>query len=206
MKLFLISIFTLLFISGCTSDKDVVYSKPINHWVSKINNNIDESNLDLAYDNFLSLSAEHREYKKNSNLLLKIILSYIEDNNVEKSNKLLDVYLSRYGNDSNVDYIHFIKIKANHNSIDLTYRNQVKIIRTIDMCDSFLNTFKDSKYTKDVIDLKNSLTIKKNQINCHILEYYEKKDQDIGCSLYKKKIDPNFLDNQPKNFFRNLFE
>lgn len=206
MKIIFISLFILLTMSGCISDKELTYSKPINQWVSQINNNIQNSELDAAYTDYLSLSTEHREYNENSDLLLKIIFAHIKENEDVQSNQLLDEYLLKYCSASNIDYINFIKIKSKYKSIELSNRNQVKITKTITLCNSFLNTYKDSKYLPEVVDFKKSLVDKNNQINSHIMEYYKRKHQDIGESLYKNKIEDNFIDHNDNSFIRNLFE
>lgn len=186
----------VIILNACSSTKN--NEKNIKNFETKYN----EALLELKNKNF-SISAEKFE-----NLILNsedtegktIILSafaYYKAKKYDLSLNLIDVFEKEFPLNNNIVYMNYLKILNNFDKIKYVGRNTDIAKKTYDLCNNFLNKYKDNIYTEDIITKKE---IMKNYVVANEMMV-------VRYNLSKSNFIPALerLDNIKNNYDNSLF-
>ncbi len=136
--------------SACSqkSEKVKEFDKPALYWYNKMIKEISTGYLEDADDTYISLESEHRNSPLLSTALLVLANAHIDEEEYELANFYLDEYIKRYALSKNIDYVRYLKIKANFQGFAYDLRDQQLIEDTIAQIEEFRKKFsKISVYT-----------------------------------------------------------
>lgn len=183
--------FTL--ISCSSKEKSQEYGQPAIYWYNKITKEIATGDLEAADDTYISLESEH----KNSPLLptsLQILANaHIVEEEYALANFYLDEYTKRFGVSKSIDYIRYLKIKANFLSFSSQFREQNLITDTQKEIDDFIAKFPNSPYMPLVDTINARLAMAKASFDNEIAELYKRVDKPKAAEFYEQKVSKNWV-------------
>ena len=185
-----------LFFSACSQKSDEVqeYNKPAIYWYNKMAKEIAYGDIDAADDAYTSLLSEH----KNSPLIptsLQILANaHIDEEQYLLANYYLDEYIKRFVLSKNIDYVRYLKIKANFLSIPERFREQELINTTITESNEFIKKFPTSAYLPLVNTINSRLYMAKASLDKEIAELYQRIDKPLASEFYNEKVEKNWVE------------
>lgn len=197
INVFLIGSSALLF-TACSQKSDEIqeYNKPAIYWYNKMVKEIAFDDIDAADDAYTSLLSEH----KNSPLVpvsLQILANaHIEEEQYLLANYYLDEYIKRFVLSKNIDYVRYLKIKANYLSIPERFREQQLVHDTIDQSEAFMKNYPTSAYMPLVQTINSRLYMAKAALDKEISELYERIDKPVAAQYYNEKVEKNWVDKE----------
>jgi outer membrane protein assembly factor BamD len=201
------------FLTACSqkSEKSQEYDRPALYWYNKMIQQISTSYLEDADDTYTSLESEHRNSPLLPTALLILANAHIDDEEYELSNFYLDEYIKRFALSKNIDYVRYLKIKANFLGFSNELREQQLIEDTIIEIESFQEAFPKSPYMPLVNTMNARLAMAKASLDKEIAELYERVDKPKASKYYKEKVkkswvEPNEIEAVDVPFYRYPFE
>lgn len=202
-----------LFFSACSQKSEELqeYNKPAIYWYNKMIKEIAWDDIDAADDTYTSLQSEH----KNSPLIpvsLQILANaHIDQEQYLLANYYLDEYIKRFVVSKNIDYVRYLKIKANFLSIPERFREQQLVNDTIDQSNTFIKKFPDSSYLPLVYTINSRLYMAKASIDREIADLYTRIDKPKAAEIYNEKVAKNWVEKEeivPASipWYRAIFE
>jgi len=211
-NLVLVSLTTLFFVS-CADKQAVVqeYNKPAMYWYNKMLKQISEAYLEDADDTFTSLESEHKNSPLIPTSMLILANAHIDEEEFELANYYLDEYQKRFGLSKNIDYVRYMKIKANFLSLGQQYRGQQLMIDTIAQIEEFMQKFPNSPYIHLAQDINSRLHMGKATFDKAISELYIRRDKPKAAKFYMEKSKKDWADTQEIEdvkvpWYRAIFE
>ncbi len=205
-------LFTTLFIflAGC-SDNQPEANKPAIYWYQKILKDINRYDLEKAGDSYSSLKGEHFMSPLIPEATLILANAHIENEEYLLANYYLDEYTKRYANNRNIEFIKFLKLKANYSSFKHPNRDQKLLLDTIDKAKDYTYEMENSKFAPYANTMLAILKIANSNMNKEIAKLYKKRDKEKGYELYKERseiiTDKDIkIKNPDVNWFRAMFE
>jgi len=207
----MVALVSLFFVACAEKQKVQEYNKPAMYWYNKMLKQISESNLEEADDTFTSLESEHKNSPLISTSMLILANAHIKEEEYELANYYLDEYRKRYGLSKNIDYVRYMKIKANFLSLGLQYRAQQLMIDTITEIEDFMQKFPESPYIHLVQDIQSRLYMGKASFDKEISELYVRRDKDKAAAYYMEKsktdwADTHEIEDVKVPWYRAIFE
>lgn len=201
------------FLTACSqkSEKSQEYDRPALYWYNKMIQQISTSYLEDADDTYTSLESEHRNSPLLPTALLILANAHIDDEEYELSNFYLDEYIKRFALSKNIDYVRYLKIKANFLGFSNELREQQLIEDTIIEIESFQQAFPKSPYMPLVNTMNARLAMAKASLDKEIAKLYERVDKPKASKYYQEKVkeswvEPNEIEAVDVPFYRYLFE
>lgn len=197
INVFLIGSSALLF-TACSQKSDELqeYNKPATYWYNKMIKEIAWDDIDAADDAYTSLQSEH----KNSPLIpvsLQILANaHIDEEQYLLANYYLDEYIKRFVLSKNIDYVRYLKIKANFLSIPERYREQQLVLDTIEQSNAFIVKFPESSYLPLVNTINARLYMAQAALDKEISELYLRIDKPKAAEIYNEKVEKNWVDKE----------
>ncbi len=202
----------MILASGCsTKEKGTIYNKPAIFWYQGIVKKIRDDDLEKADDFYTSLSSEHVESP-----LLKtsmLILAQAHSNNEEYllANFYYDEYIKRYGDNDNISYIKFLKIKTNFNAFAYPKRDQMLLNNTIKDASKYIENYPNSRYTPLVQTMLTKLSLAQKSMDIGIISLYKRMDKPKAAKIYEIKLKNSWYKNIPyikpdTAWYREIFE
>lgn len=199
--------------TACSSKKAASqeYGQPAIYWYNKIAKDIAFGDLEAADDTYISLESEH----KNSPLLptaLQILANaHIDNEEYELANFYLDEYTKKFGVSKSIDYIRYLKIKANFLAFSSQFREQDLITKTQKEIDEFIVKFPNSPYMPLVGTINARLAMAKATFDKEIADLYVRIDKPKAAKYYEDKVKENWVNPKEINevevpWYRALFE
>jgi outer membrane protein assembly factor BamD len=187
--LFIIPIFLFL---GC-STKEVTHSENLTalSWHYKIYKDIQNSNLDQADEDFISLEAEHPSSIYIKTDLLNLFLAHMQNKEYDLANFYLNEYEKRYATPKEIPWIEYQKIKLNFLKYDNAYTNQNMLLTIINMCNNYLTNYNNSSFAPEVSTILAKAELTNKYLNDKISKLYKKLDKPKASKLFKTKIPEN---------------
>lgn len=210
-NILILIMFSLLFVSCSQKTKVQEYNKPALHWYNKMLNEITNGSLEDADDTFTSLESEHKSSPLIPTAMLILSNAHIVEEEYELANYYLDEYSKRFALSKNIDYVRYMKIKANFLSIGYQYREQQLIIDTIVDIENFIVKFPNSPYIYLVRDINSRLHMGKSSFDKEISELYGRIDKEKASKLYLEKAKkdwstPSEIGKVNVPWYRSIFE
>lgn len=193
-NLLMIASLSLFFVACADKQKVQEYNKPAMYWYNKMLKQISEQELEDADDTFTSLESEHKNSPLISTAMLILANAHIKDEEYELANYYLDEYRKRYGLSKNIDYVRYMKIKANYLSLGMQFRGQQLMIETIVEIEDFMKKFPKSPYIHLVQDIQSRLYMGKASFDKEIAELYVRRDKDKAAAYYMEKSKKDWAD------------
>jgi len=201
------------FLTACSqkAEKSQEYDKPALYWYNKMIDQISGGYLDEADDTYTSLESEHRNSPLLPTALLILANGHMDDEEYELSNFYLDEYVKRFGLSKNIDYVRYLKIKANFLGFSNELRDQQLIEDTIQEIEEFKSTFPRSPYMPLVNTMSARLFMAKASLDKEIADLYKRLDKPKASAFYDEKVKKSWV--EPKEiepvsvpFYRRPFE
>ncbi len=209
--LFLISLGFLL--ASCSSKKEgsQEYDKPALYWYNKMVKQISTGYLEEADDTYTSLESEHRNTPLLPTALLILANGHIDEEEYQLANFYLDEYIKRFALSKNIDYVRYLKIKANFLGFSYDLRDQQLIEDTIKEIEEFKTQFSRSPYMPLVNTMSARLFMAKANLDKEIAELYSRVDKPNAAKFYNEKVketwvEPSEIEEVEIPFYRAIFE
>lgn len=184
----LLIIATILMLTGC-SDNQPESNKPAAYWYQKILADINRFDLEKAGDNYTLLKSEHFMSPLLPEATLLLANAHIKNEEYLLANYYLDEYTKRYASRENIEFIKFLKLKANYNSFKHPNRDQKLLLDTIKKAKDFTVEMENSIFSPYANTMLAVLKIANADMNKEIAKLYKKKDKEEGYLLYKERSE-----------------
>ena len=210
-NLVLLLLVSLVFVSCSNKQKEQEYNKPALYWYNKMLKEISIGYIEEADDTFTSLESEHKNSPLVPTSLLILANAHIVVEEYELANYYIDEYNKRFGLSKNIDYVRYMKIKANFLSIGYQYREQKLFTDTIVEIEEFIEKFPSSPYIHLVRDINSRLHMGKASFDKEISELYKRVGKDNASKLYLEKSkkswnNPEEIETIKVPWYRSIFE
>ncbi len=211
-KNILLVVCTIFIFTACSSkDENQEYNKPAIYWYNKMLTQISNGDLDSADDTYTSLESEHRNSPFIPTSLLILVNGHMDEEEYSLANFYLDEYIKRFGLSKNIDYVRYLKIKANFLGFKYQNRDQELIENTINEINEFKAKYKTSPYMPLVDTINSRLYMAKASMDKEIADLYERTGKDKASEFYNEKVkqswvNPKEIDDVDVPFFRSIFE
>jgi outer membrane protein assembly factor BamD len=140
-------------------------------------------------------------------LLLKM---HIKNEQFKMADYYSDEYIASYPLGDSIDYVRFLKLKAQYNSMLHRYRQQSQLNDTILAVRQFLQEYPDTIYKHLANDMYTRLKMSQHQFNLSVSELYDRVDKPLAVKFYRQKAnkpDKNTDYNRAKTpWYMMLFE
>ena len=208
----LLIIGSIFIFSGCSSKQEVAeYNKPALYWYNKMLDQLSNFQIDEADDTYTSLESEHRNSPLIATSLLILANAHIDEEEYALANFYLDEYDKRFSVSKNIDYVRYLKIKANFLGFKYQLRNQELVEKTLRSIASFKKEYPRSPYMPLVDTINSRLYMSKVVFDKEIADLYTRIDKPKGSKVYMKKVNESWMKmNEIKKvdvpFYRSIFE
>ncbi len=201
-------------ITGCgvTKDAEVTeFNKPALYWYKHIAKSISNNNLDKADSYYISLKSEHMHSPLLKTAILMLAHAHMLHEEYLLANYYFDEYLKRFGDEKNMDYIAFMKLKASFLGIKDVYKDQKLIMDSITEAKTFLVRYPSSEYTPMVNTILIRLLMSQYLLNENIAALYDRIGKHKAAKIYRNKNSNSILemsDIKPpkKGIIGNIFD
>ncbi len=210
-SLVLLILVSLIFVACSNKQKEQEYNKPALYWYNKMLKEIAIGYIEEADDTFTSLESEHKNSPLVPTSLLILANAHIVVEEYELANYYIDEYNKRFGLSKNIDYVRYMKIKANFLSIGYQYREQKLFTDTIVEIEEFIKKFPSSPYIHLVRDISSRLHMGKASFDKEISELYKRVGKDEASRVYLEKSkkswnNPEEIETIKVPWYRSVFE
>jgi outer membrane protein assembly factor BamD len=175
---------------GCSSKNELTHSENLTalSWHYKIYKDIQDSNLDQADEDFISLEAEHPASIYIKTDLLNLFLAHENKKEYDLALFYLNEYEKRYSSPKEIPWIEYQKIKINFLKYENPYTNQKALLDMISMCEKYLQTYPDSKFVPEVSTILAKAELTNKYLDDKISKLYKKLDKPKASKLYEVQI------------------
>ncbi len=190
---------TFLFLSififtACASKEDAEYNKPALYWYNKMLQQVSTFQIDEADDTYTSLESEHRNSPLLSSALIIIANAHLEDEEYIMANYYFNIYLKKFAQKNNIDYVRYLKIKSKFLAFKSQFREQELVYETIEETEEFCKKYPNSQYIHLVQTIKSRLYMAKASFDQEVADLYTRIDKPKGAKLYSLKAKESWLD------------
>ena len=210
-QILLASLIVTLFFGGCASKTEEEWNKPATYWYNKIVQKLSLYQLDEADNAFVSLQSEHKNSPLVASSMLILANAHINEEEYQMANFYLDEYTKKYADKSNLDYVRFLKIKANFMAFKQQFRDQQLLSETLEEVEKFTQDFPNSNYIYLVKTIQAKISMSEQALNLEIANLYQRKDKPLGAKFYEEKAKQGFVETKDVKpveipWFRKIFE
>lgn len=198
--------------SACSSkNENQEYNKPALYWYNKMLKQIAMSDLDEADDTYTSLESEHRNSPLIPTAILILVDAHMAEEEYALANFYLDEYIKRFGLSKDIDYVRYLKIKANYLGFKYQFRDQELIENTLVQINDFKQRYKTSPYMPLVDTINSRLYMAKASMDQEIANLYGRVGKEKASEMYNEKvknswINPEEIKEVDVPFYRSIFE
>ncbi len=173
---------------GCSKEKNE-FNKPASYWYQEILKEIKNGNLESADNFFSSLQSEHINSPLLPDAMLILGQAHIKNKEFVLADYYFDEYLKRYGTQSILDYIAFLKLKTHYLAFVNYSKDQEFLENVVQEAEHFLIKFPNSPYYDLAKTMQMRLALGQNELNKAIANVYAKQDKQDAKELYLNRID-----------------
>ncbi len=202
-----------LMLASCSSKKEVAqeYDRPALYWYNKMTKQIANYDLESADDTFTSLESEHRNSPLIPTSLIILANAHMEEEQYALANFYLDEYIKRYTISKDIDYVRFLKIKANFMGFTYQLRDQQLLDDTIAEIKAFKTNYSQSSYIPLVETINSRIHMAKASLDKEIADLYRRLGKDKAAKIYEEKAKNTWLRSEDIKevdvpFYRAIFE
>ncbi|RXJ98786.1 outer membrane protein assembly factor BamD [Arcobacter sp. CECT 8986] len=202
-----------LILASCSSKSNQIeeYDRPALYWYNKMTKQIADFDLEAADDTFTSLESEHRNSPLLPTSLIILANAHMDEEEYALANFYLDEYIKKYTLSKEIDYVRYLKIKANFKGFSYQLRDQQLIDDTIKEIQVFKQSYPSSKYMPLVDTMDSRLHMAKANLNLNIADLYKRIDKPKAAKIYSQKADDAWSNTDDiaeveVPFYRSVFE
>ncbi len=195
MRHMIMLVLTIFIFTACaTKQKELEYNKPAVYWYNKMLKQIASYNIDEADDTYISLESEHKNSPLLPSALMIIANAHMEEEEYAMSSYYYDEYLKRFGRETNVDYVRYLKVKSKFMGFKNQFREQELVSEAIEDAQIFIEQHPDSKYIYMVQTIKSRLEIAKALFDQEIADLYARREKTEASKVYSNRVKENWDD------------
>ncbi len=182
-------------LASCSSKSEGTqeYDRPAIYWYNKMVKQISTGYLEDADNTYTSLESEHRNSPLLPTALLILANGHIDQEEYQLANFYLDEYIKRFALSKNIDYVRYLKIKANFLGFTYDLRDQQLIEDTIKDIEEFKNLFSRSPYMPLVNTMSARLYMAKASLDKEIADLYKRLDKPKASEYYNEKVKESWV-------------
>ncbi|MCI7364544.1 outer membrane protein assembly factor BamD [Campylobacter lanienae] len=185
-----IFILSLSILVGCGAKKDdELYNLTPDQWYQQILNDIKDADLETANSHYISFASEHVASPYLEQVLIILANAHVDEEEYKMANFYLDEYIKKYGTKESIEYIQYLKIKANFDSFSKPNRNQKLVKDSILQIDEFLKNYPNTQYRPLIETMLVKFKLAEYYLDSDIYELYNKLDRSDSAAIYQDKID-----------------
>lgn len=185
-----IFILSLSILVGCGAKKDdELYNLTPDQWYQQILNDIKDADLETANSHYISFASEHVASPYLEQVLIILANAHVDEEEYKMANFYLDEYIKKYGTKDSIEYIQYLKIKANFDSFSKPNRNQKLVKDSILQIDEFLKNYPNTQYRPLIETMLVKFKLAEYYLDSDIYELYNKLDRSDSAAIYQDKID-----------------
>ncbi|BAF70457.1 outer membrane protein assembly factor BamD [Nitratiruptor sp. SB155-2] len=182
-----------LLLAGCSSKNISEYNKPDIYWYQKMVRYVSTSDLDKADEYFTSLQSEHFSSPLLKEAMLIMAQAHMDNEEYLMAKYYLDEFIKRYGNDKNVAFAKFLKIKASFLAFRNINRDQKLLQDTIAEAESYKKEFIENEYMPMVDTMLTKLYMAEYVLNEEIVALYERRGKMKAAKIYRERVKHSWL-------------
>ncbi len=173
---------------GCNKDDEVAeFNKPALYWYKKIASSVSNDDLDKGDAYYISLKSEHMSSPLMPTALMMLAHAHINKEEYLLADYYLDEYNKRYGTESSIEYIDFMKLKASFLGVKDVYKDQKLIMDSISKASTYINRYPDSHYIPLVNTILVRLHMSQYLLNENIASLYDRTGKKEAAKIYRAK-------------------
>lgn len=185
-----IFVLSLTLLAGCGAKKDnELYNLTPDQWYNQILNDIKDADLESADKHYISFVSEHIASPYLEQVLMILANAHVDEEEYKMANFYLDEYIKKYGTKKSIEYIQYLKIKANFDSFSKPNRNQKLVQDSIAQINEFLKNYPNTQYRALLETMLIKFRLADYYLNVEIQELYNKLDREDSAKIYQEKID-----------------
>lgn len=185
-----IFVLSLTLLAGCGAKKDnELYNLTPDQWYNQILNDIKDADLESADKHYISFASEHIASPYLEQVLMILANAHVDEEEYKMANFYLDEYIKKYGTKKSIEYIQYLKIKANFDSFSKPNRNQKLVQDSIAQINEFLKNYPNTQYRALLETMLIKFRLADYYLNVEIKELYNKLDREDSAKIYQEKID-----------------
>ena len=185
-----IFVLSLTLLAGCGAKKDnELYNLTPDQWYNQILNDIKDADLESADKHYISFASEHIASPYLEQVLMILANAHVDEEEYKMANFYLDEYIKKYGTKKSIEYIQYLKIKANFDSFSKPNRNQKLVQDSIAQINEFLKNYPNTQYRALLETMLIKFRWADYYLNVEIQELYNKLDREDSAKIYQEKID-----------------
>ncbi|WP_458396331.1 outer membrane protein assembly factor BamD [Campylobacter sp.] len=185
-----IFVLSLTLLTGCGAKKDnELYNLTPDQWYNQILNDIKDADLESADKHYISFASEHIASPYLEQVLMILANAHVDEEEYKMANFYLDEYIKKYGTKKSIEYIQYLKIKANFDSFSKPNRNQKLVQDSIAQINEFLKNYPNTQYRALLETMLIKFRLADYYLNVEIQELYNKLDREDSAKIYQEKID-----------------
>lgn len=191
---FFLSAVFIAILAGCSSKTESTeYDMPAMYWYNKMLNQITSYDLEGADDTYISLESEHRNSPLIPAALMIMANAHIDEEEYLLANYYLDEYIKRFAMEKDIDYVRYLKIKANFYAFESQFREQQLMDETIEQINEFVQKFPTSPYIFLAKDMQSRLYMAKATLDQEIGDLYTRLEKPEAAKYYYDKVKNNYI-------------
>ncbi|WP_200763591.1 outer membrane protein assembly factor BamD [Nitrosophilus alvini] len=183
----------LVFITGCSTKKEVEYNKPAIYWYQKIIKKISVGDLDKADEYFTSLQSEHIGSPFLAEAMLMLAKAHMENEEYLLAQFYLDEYIKRYATYRKREFAEYLKIKASFLGFKNLYRDQKLLMDTIKDANGYLEKYPDSEFVPLVQTILTKLYMAEFILNKEIVSLYKRRGKPEAAKIYEERLKSSWI-------------
>jgi len=207
-KKVLIMVIFLLLLGGCASKEGPEYNKSDIYWYNKMIHYVSTGDLDRADDYFTSLQSEHFTSPLLKEAMLIMAQAHMDNEEYLMAKYYLDEFIKRFGDERNIQFAKFLKIKASFLAFKNINRDQKLLQETIKEAKGYKEEFPNSVYNPMVDTILTKLAMAEYVLNEEIAALYKRRGKEEAAKYYlEKNREYNFTKDQiivPKSWYDYL--
>ncbi len=188
MKIYLAIVVSMAILVGCGKNEEVTeFNKSASYWYEHIAESIASNNLEKADEYYISLKSEHMLSPLMPTAILMLAQAHMQEEEYLLAGYYLDEFAKRYADESNYDYVAYMKLKAAFLGIKDAYKDQKLILDTIADAQKYLYRYPGSRYVPLVNAMLIRLHMTQYLLNENIAALYERIDKPEAAKIYREK-------------------
>lgn len=196
---------------ACSEKYTELFNLTPEKWYSQIIQDIKSNELKAADNHYISFASEHIASPLLQEILLILAQAHMDNDEYVLANHYLDEYVKKYGNRDNLEFVGYLKIRANFESFANPNRNQKLLQDSISNIEVFLAMYPNTKFRPLVETMLMKFKLAEYSLNSEIYSLYERTGREESAQVYKEKLEKSPLFNMeiipPRvPWYRKIFE
>lgn len=200
------------FFSACSvKNSNDLYNLNAKEWYDQIIKDLKDKDLEKADTHYNGMASEHISDPLLETVLIILAQAHIDEEEYQLANFYLDEYNKKFGTSQNIDYIHYLKIKAKFDAFSQPNRNQALMLESQKEIDNFLKKYPYTEYKPLVQTMLTKFNLAVFYLDDTIKDLYKRLDKKQSYEIYKDRIEHSEFFNKsiikPElPWYRSIFE